>query len=88
MYVERTPPAEPPCGDCRVDPFPENRDALKIFFITRYQFIMGMNGPIDMNHLAIDSAIEREGIRDRRGCFGKLLILGRWWIERVNEKTE
>ena len=88
MYAERNPPEQPPCSECRTDPFPENKDALKIFFIVRYQFIMGSNGPIDINHLAIDSAIEREGIRDRRDCFSRMLILGRWWLERVNTKED
>ena len=85
MYAGRTPPAEPPCLTCRVDPFDDNRDALKIFFIVRYQLVMSMNGPIDLNHLAIDAAMRREGI-ESKACFDKVLTLGRWWMERIGQK--
>jgi len=87
MYAERKPPGKPPCYTCRVDPMLENIDALRIFFIVRYQLIMGPGGPIDINHLAIDAAMQREGIEGRE-CFNKVASLGRWWLERVNKKGD
>ena len=87
MYGDRKPPEEPPCVTCRTDPMDENRDALRVFFIVRNQFIMGMDGPIELNHLAIDAAIEREGINGK-ACFGKICILGNWWINRIREKSQ
>lgn len=85
IYAERTPPGIPPCETCWVEPMEENKDALRIFLLVRYQLIMGLNGPTDINHLAIDSAMEREGIEDRE-CFNKVLFLGHWWIEQIRKK--
>jgi hypothetical protein len=79
------PPEEPPCDRCRVDPLEENRDALRIFFLVRYQFIMGFEGPIDINHLAIDAAMKREGVEGAE-CFTKVLALATWWIGRITRK--
>jgi len=63
----------------------ENRDALNIFFQVRYQLIMSMDVPIDINHLAIEAAMRREGV-EGQGCFNKVLALGHWWIERIRDK--
>ena len=87
IYSERIPPEEPPCDTCRVEPMEENLDAFKIFGIARAQFIMGANGPIEINHLAIDAAIKREGIEDK-DCFNKVLALSRWWIGKLREKKD
>ena len=85
MYAGRTPPGEAPCRTCRIDPMEDNRDALDIFFAVRYQFIMSMNGPVDINHLAVDAAMRRAGI-EGQACFNKVLTLGHWWIERIRNK--
>lgn len=85
MYGNRNPPQEPPCVTCHVEPLPENQDALRIFWIVRYQMIVGFSGPIDLNHLAVEAAMRREGITDK-ACFGKVCKLGFWWIERIREK--
>lgn len=56
---------------------------------------MGFSGPIGLNHLAIDAAMERMGVKDRLGCFGKITqgsaerqSLEDWWIERMNGDKE
>lgn len=49
----------PPCETCRVEIMPENTVALRIYMMTRSQYIMGFNGPIDVNHMAIWTAIEK-----------------------------
>ncbi len=85
MYAKRKPREEPPCITCRIDSLPENKDALRIFFIMRTQLIMGPSGPIDLNHLAIDAAMLRERIEGRK-CFNQVLDLGQWWIDRISEK--
>lgn len=94
MYAERTPPGDPPCSTCRVDPLEENKDALSVFFEVRYQLIMSMNGPVSINHVAIDNAINRRGIKGRQSCFDKITktsskersSLADWWLERLKEK--
>lgn len=88
MYAERIPPGTPPCDNCRVEPKEENADALMIFFLVQNQFIMGANGPIDINHLAIHSAMDLYEVKDRRECFKKVLRLARWHINRIMEKNE
>ena len=64
-----------------------NAAAVKIFFDVRHQVIMGGSGPIDLNHLAIEAAMRREGV-EGKACFDKVCVLGRWWINRIREKTK
>ena len=85
IYEDRKPPEDPPCDTCRIIPFDENRDALKVFMVVKYQFVSDSVGPIDINHLAIESAMRREGIESRE-TFNKILILTRWWINRLRAK--
>lgn len=85
IYADRKPPEEPPCYECRVDPNDENRDAVNIFLTVKYQFISDSAGPIDISHPAIDLAMKREGVTDRK-CFNKVIALTRWWIDRIRKK--
>lgn len=87
MYGKRKPPQEPPCETCHVKPFPENEQAIRIFMIVRWQLIMSFSGPVDLNHLAIDAAMIREGVTGK-DVFGRVCRLGQWWIERLREKKE
>ena len=57
-----------------------------MFLAVKYQFISDSMGPIDINHLAIDSAIERKGVTDKDKCFNKVMTLSRWWIDRIRSK--
>ena len=86
FYSERTPPEEPPCEKCWVDIDPANMDALRIFNIVKSQFIMGMGGPVDINHLAVHEAMSLYGIENRQQCFMKVLQLARWRISNINSK--
>ena len=65
----------PPCETCRVTLLPENEEAAEIFMTVRGQVITrGMDGMIvDINHLAVDAAMERNGVRDRRRVFEKVV---------------
>ncbi len=40
----------------------ENVDVYRIHTLCQGQYIMGFNGPVDVNILAVDSAMEDEGI--------------------------
>lgn len=86
MYAERKPPEEPPCFTCKVECLEENADAIRMFFLVRYQLIISAGGAVDVSHEAIHRAMGLYGIEKRRECFEKMLILSRWWIERVNKK--
>jgi hypothetical protein len=77
MYSERNPPDEPPCDTCRVELKEENEDAAHIFNLVRGQVITRFNGQTDMiigiNHLAVWAAIDAYRVKDRTGCFEKVL---------------
>ena len=88
MYNSRDPSEDPPCEDCKVEPSIENTDAIRIFNMERYQLIMGQGGAIDMNHDAFHKAMRLYRIKNRRECYEKILVLGRWWIDRLNQKSE
>ena len=85
VYGGKEPPEEPPCKECRVELLERNEEAAQIFSLTRSQLIMGFNGPIDVNHLAIHSAMDLYGIKSRRKCFEKVLSLSRWWLKKISE---
>lgn len=77
-YADKNPPVTP-CSTCRVDLQRENEDAARIFQIVRGQQICKWNGErdiaVDLNHLAVWAAIDAYGVRDRTGCFEKVLNL-------------
>jgi len=70
---------EPPCETCRVDLLEENEDAARIYRMIRGQVITRHNGKydtiMDLNHLALWAAIDGYGIKDRTGCFEKVLTV-------------
>ena len=83
MYADRIPPGEPPCVTCKELPKEENEDALRIFFMVRNQIIVGPQGPIEINHMAIHAAMELYQIQKRQECFEKVVAL--WWA--MKERT-
>ena len=88
MYAERTPPGDPPCITCREVPEEGNEEALGIFFLVRNQLIMGSGGPVDLNHLAVYSAMDLYQVKNRIECFEKVLKLASFWIGEVLAKKE
>jgi len=88
MYSERNPPGEPPCSECYVDVMLENVEALQIFNIVQDQFIMGMGGPVAINHMAIHSAMALYSVKDRKSCFRKVLTLANRKIKEINSKND
>jgi ABC-type branched-subunit amino acid transport system ATPase component len=73
--LERKPPEDPPCENCRVELQEENQEAAQIYMITRNQLIVGPQGIIDINHLAIHANMELYEVKDRKRCFEKVVTL-------------
>ena len=92
MYAERMPPGEPPCEKCWVDLKEENEEAARIFRIVRGQVITRFNGEadviVDLNHLALWEAIDRYPIRNKTGCFEKVLKLFFALLEEQKKKEK
>jgi len=65
---------------------PENADACKVFNVIQNQLIMGFNGPVDINQLAVHEAMRIFRIKGKEQCFEKVLRLGNWWMARLNKK--
>jgi hypothetical protein len=86
MYAERNPPGEPPCESCWVDVMPCNVEALRIYNLVQDQFIMGMGGPVAINHMAVHSAMELEEVKERKACFRKVLALANRKISKINSQ--
>jgi hypothetical protein len=61
---------DPPCGICVPDIFPENKDALEVFFLVEDQVITaGMSGKvISLSLPAIKVAMDICNIRNQRDC--------------------
>jgi hypothetical protein len=76
---------EDACLRCRVDLTDNNKDAAKIFLITRSQVIMSHNGPVDINQLAVHAAMILYGVEDQRRCFEKVLLVFDHWLNLKKE---
>jgi len=88
MYANREPSQESPCDICRPEFRDDNIDALRIYDLVKYQYIMSMSGAVDVNHMAVWKAIEKYGIKNERETFEKVLTLCRWNINRMAERRE
>lgn len=87
IYGARTPPEEPPCDICRPKYLKENEDAINIFFLVRTQSIVGADGyPIDIIHQAIHEAMKLYKIKNKKGCFEKVLRMSQIWFKKMEEK--
>jgi hypothetical protein len=85
IYAEKQ--EQPPCETCRPKFLSENEDALKIFFLTRLQMIVGVNGqPIDILHTAIHEAMNLYGVKDKISCFEKVIRLSQIWLKTLANK--
>ena len=61
---------------------PQNREALEIWPIVRFQVVTaGMGGVIDLNHLAIWKDLEEVGVENKTDCFRKIMILFNHFME-------
>ena len=70
------------CKKCLPDALPENEDAEKIYFVVHDQLIVGMGGAVALNQMAIHEAMGLYGIEFRRDCFEKVVMLGRYFIDK------
>ncbi len=73
MYAGRTPPETPPCDECREILLPENMEIARVYISVRGQVIASLGGIIDINHLAVDAAINRYHIKDKQRCFDQVV---------------
>ena len=92
MHSERTPPTEPPCETCWVDLKEENEDAARIFYVVRGQVVTRFNGQedviVDLNHLAVWTAIDRYGVKDKQRCFEKVMKIFHVFLEEQRKKEK
>jgi hypothetical protein len=64
-----------------------NEDALMVYYLVQNQYIMGMGGPVDINHLAVWEAIDRHKVRDAKGTFRKVLALAHRQIGKIMDES-
>lgn len=76
--------SEEDCLKCLPPLEEENEDAAQIYLVVQTQYIMGFNGPVALNQLAIHEAMKLYRIRNRRECFEKVLRLSQHFIEKIN----
>lgn len=77
---------EDDCVKCLPELLGENEDAERIYFIVQNQFIMGFNGPVAINQVAIHEAMKLYRIQDKIDCFEKVLSISAYFIEKLNRK--
>jgi len=68
----------PPCDTCKPEYLEINADAIQIYQICSGQLIMApMGGPIDINILAVKTAMDLYEIEDQKECLEKVLFIFR-----------
>jgi hypothetical protein len=55
---------------------------------TRGQVIAVHNVVVDINHMAIEAAMERNNIRDRKKCFDRVCRVFHHFLKERQEKSE
>ena len=66
----------------------ENQAAYSVYQIVQNQFIMGVNGPTEINQLAIWEAIDRFKISNQRDTFVKVVAFGRHIRQAQKDQAE
>lgn len=70
------PPKEPPCKTCKVEPLKENEQAGLVYMLVRNQVILSPSGEIvDLNINAVNAVMDIYDVKDKKGCFEKVLRL-------------
>ena len=54
----------------------ENYEHYRIYAITQSQFIMSVDGPVDLDINAIISVMKLHGVQDQRKCLDAVLKVG------------
>ena len=65
---------------------PENEEAYQVFTMVKDNYIMGSDGPISVNNLAIEHAMELLGIEDKRDVFFRVKNVSQKMITRTHQK--
>ena len=83
MYGRRSPPAEPPCKQCRVELAEENAEVAQIYMLTRRQVItVGAGQVADLSIPAVKIAMDLYGVRDQKACLNRVRRLFHHFRER------
>ena len=77
----------PDCENCLPALLPENEDAFRVYRQCCSQYILGMGGPVDVNHLAVWKYIEMYEIESPLECFETVIATCRHMIGLANEKN-
>ena len=72
-----------PCSECLPAAYPENRDAVAVYFFCQNQVIFTPAGkPVDMDFKSVEIAVNRLGASNPDDCFQKVIALGRHFIRK------
>ena len=74
MYLDRNPPEDPPCHECRVVLMDENEEVGNIYMITRGQIItMGEHGhTVDISVPAVKTVMDLHGVKKQKECLNTI----------------
>ena len=88
MHSERKPPTDPPCFDCKVELLPENREAICIYNLVKWQTItttIGDKNFIDLNLESVIEAMRLFKVKDQKKCLLKVSNLFHHFIKKQCE---
>lgn len=77
--------ALPPCAECIPVLFATNRVALQVWGAVKDQVIVGFNGVISINHLAVWTYMDRFSISCQRNVFEKVMFIFEITVRKERE---
>jgi uncharacterized Zn ribbon protein len=86
IYEDRTPPEKPPCNTCRPELQEENDEPLKIYQEVRGQVIALGDQVIDINHLTVRAAMDRQKVKDPDLCFDLVCKVFHHFLQKSREE--
>jgi hypothetical protein len=60
---------------------PGNSDAVKVYLSVRGQVVSIGERVIDINHLAIEAALDRYQVKDRKKCFEQVVKIFHYFLD-------
>lgn len=79
---------EPNCAECMPEVMEGNKEVIDVYTRVRGQHIMGMNGPVDINVVAIKTVMDLIGIENQRYIFEKVYSIYGHILSKIRSEQE
>jgi len=67
---------------------PGNEEVLNVYMLVKGQHIMGFNGPVDINIIAIKTVMDLLGIEDQQNVFNRVYKIYNHVMSEIKQRQE